>query len=251
VISAIEQMFGECFRSFAVLPNARVLDDATRVGVITKVPMTFFNGVAVTRSCDVAATIDVFRAAGRPFRWWISPSTEPPDLPRTLLAHGMRQVFDSGGMHADLTRMPVVTSPLTIRRVEDEAALRTFSHVLMTGFEKPPSATALWFDAYRHCGLDGPWVHFVGSVDEEPVATSSVLLCGPLAGIYHVVTLPAYRGRGFGAAITLAAMQYARDLGAREAVLQSSAMGASVYRGIGFTEYCRLGMWEGGAAPPA
>jgi hypothetical protein len=36
----------------------------------------------------------------------------------------------------------------------------------------------------------------------------------------------------------------ARDLGYNVGVLGSSEMGYSVYRGLGFEEYCRIGLYE-------
>ena len=49
-------------------------------------------------------------------------------------------------------------------------------------------------------------------------------------------TLVRERGRGIGSAITVAPLQEARALGYRLAILNASAMGAPVYRRLGFQE---------------
>lgn len=71
-----------------------------------------------------------------------------------------------------------------------------------------------------------------------------MLLGGEVAGIYHVATLSSARGRGFGSALTHAALLHAVERGAREAALQSSELGLSVYRSLGFREHCALSMYD-------
>ena len=98
---------------------------------------------------------------------------------------------------------------------------------------------------WRHYGFaaDAEWTHFVGYLDGKAVSTTTLLVRGELAGIYHVVTVPEARGRGIGANTTNAALDLARERGATVAVLQSSEMGAPVYRTLGFVEYCTLPMY--------
>ena len=252
----IDALSRECFRSFAVLPGARLISTPEIFGVRTEVPATFFNGIATTELQDdpdggIERAIAEF--AGVPFRWWITPATRPDGLPARLAAHGLTHVYDSTAMLADLTT-PVAPASLidaTIRRVETAEELRMWCEVLLTVFHRSAEEKAAWLEVYARLSLqDAPaWTHFLAFSGGTPVATTSLLLAGDLAGIYHVATMPEARGRGIGAEITATALRYARDHGARQAVLQASDMAVGVYRRIGFVETPRVTLYEW--RPPA
>ena len=68
------------------------------------------------------------------------------------------------------------------------------------------------------------------------------------AGVYNVVTLPAHRGKGYGASVTWAVVAEGARRGCTHAVLQASESGYPVYRRMGFID----GAWHMElAGPPA
>lgn len=250
-LAACEEILRECFRDLSHLPNASLVEDAGIVGAMTDVPIAFFNGVGWTRTSDddaIDRTVARFQREGRAFRWWITPSSEPQDLIPRLERHGLRFIYDSRGMAADMSRVdfsPLERTSLEIRQVTDEPALREWARVLTSVFQRSAEEREAWARAYLQRGLrDSPWAQFIGSVDGVTIATSTVLMCGPLAGIYHIATMPEARGRGAGAAMTLVAMRHAFERGATVAALQASEMGESVYRSIGYDDVCKLTMYE-------
>ncbi len=250
-ITAIETITVNCFRSFAGFPNAETIENDSLFAVLSHMPIPFFSGVARTNLTEeeVDPTLDLLRSKGCPFRWWVTPSTRPAGLAELLQARGLRHAYDAPGMIADLTTVPLdlpLPAGITMRQLTHVDELTDWLAVFTVVFSSPEHERWVWREAYERCGVgeNKPWQHFVAFDGAKPLATTSVLVEGDLAGIYFVATMPEARGRGIGAAVTRAAMRYARDIGATRAALQSSDAGFSVYRGLGFEQRCVVSAYE-------
>ena len=189
-------------------------------------------------------TLARLRAHGEPFLWWVMPSASPADLADRLAARGL---VDDGSwpgfaVTIDALADPAPVDGLEIRRVrtpEDfDAYVGTFAPILSPS----PAFTDLFVRASRRIGFgeDAPEVHFLGLLHGEPVATASLVAAGGAAGIYNVTTTEAARGRGIGAAMTVAAVRQGADRGVALATLQASAIGRPVYERLGFEFVCDL-----------
>jgi GNAT superfamily N-acetyltransferase len=135
-------------------------------------------------------------------------------------------------------KLPPPPAALTIRRVLDEAGLEEFYAVDPGKKRWVPSAEA---------ARDPNVAVLVAYLDERPVATSRVSGLGDVADIMGVVTRPEHRRRGFGTAMTWAAIAAARAIGCRAFLLTASEMGYPVYVKMGFSRVCTLRSYE----PPA
>jgi len=146
-------------------------------------------------------------------------------------------------MAIDLHEMNASMQPtdgFEIRVVADEESLHTWAKVFLSGYGLPPNWESIAFDLWTQLGLNFPIRNYLGYLNGEPVATSTVFYGGGTAGIYCVATLPEARGKGIGGAITLKPLQDAREMGYRVGVLQSSEMGYSVYKKLGFRHLCQI-----------
>ena len=176
--------------------------------------------------------------------WLLFPGDSPAGLELHLAACGLEPREGSPWMVADLAELPPV--PITppafrVERITDAGGLRLWRLVSAAGFEMSMPAVQPYYDAYirqdkgpkamSHC--------YIGYLGQEPVTSATLVLDGELAGIYDVSTPPRVRRRGFGRAITWAAMRDAQARGYRQVCLMASPLGRRLYESLGFT-FCVL-----------
>jgi predicted GNAT family acetyltransferase len=83
--------------------------------------------------------------------------------------------------------------------------------------------------------LSAPGVRcYVGEVAGVPVTTGVSLTQGSYVSIFNIATPPAYRGNGYGAAVTARAVSDGLAGGAAWAWLLASPSGFPIYERLGF-----------------
>lgn len=176
------------------------------------------------------------------FSWWLAPHLEPDAWSSHLLPHGFQYEDSTPGMAIDLAALPPpVDHPLSIQRVDDRQTLDVLNQIFTQGYGLPDSMTPAFLALMEGMGTGLPLRHYLGLLNDQPVATATLFLGAGVAGIYNVATLAHARGQGIGSAMTLAALYDGRDLGYRAGVLQSSGMGYPVYQHLGFQKLCQMG----------
>ena len=250
---AIEENGVEFLMAFGRAAGAEVRDDGRMLWAIGNSPIDYFNCVAYAdltgeeAEREITASIEQMQAHDVPGTWHVGPSMRPSDLGARLLAQDFEYAGDDIGMAVDLSALPdevPVPADFVVERIRDEAALGEWVATFGAGFGLRQVEVAWFEEVLRELGLEGAWRYYLGRLAGEPVATSALFFAAGVAGIYCVSTVEPARRRGIGAAVTLAALLEARDLGHTIGVLTSSEMGYPVYRGLGFVEYCRIGLYE-------
>jgi ribosomal protein S18 acetylase RimI-like enzyme len=77
-------------------------------------------------------------------------------------------------------------------------------------------------------------VPYLAREDGQVVAVGFGVFGDRIAGVFNIATVPAYRGRGYGRAITSRIVADGIDRGADLAYLQSSEDGYPLYQSMGF-----------------
>ncbi len=205
----------------------------------TGLPIAFFNGAYLTaRTTEPGSTIDAaqrFMAAqGVPWLLWVRDGVDD-----ALLDAGRRAgLTDAGGPPAmalhPLTPPPAPPAGLSVRVVADEAGIDDHIDLARRSFDMPEEIARTMVNAGTVADPD--MVILVGDVEGTPVSTAILSVTGPTAGLYTVATPPGQRGRGYGAALSWAAVEAGRRRGCDHAVLQASPDGYPVYRSMGFVD---------------
>ncbi|MCY4651931.1 MAG: GNAT family N-acetyltransferase [Dehalococcoidia bacterium] len=122
-----------------------------------------------------------------------------------------------------------------VEEVRDEAALAEFEVASWNGFESGDAVRAVGTGGQHHPDtLNDPRMrYFVGRLNGRVVAGSIAYIGDDITGVFGVSTLPEYRRRGFGQAVSRAATLVAPDTLAH---LEPSEQAARMYRIMGYRQ---------------
>ena len=225
--------------------------------LITNMPDHFMNLVVCTQlpSEGIDELIDGalthFRSLNiRRLSWLAGEGVPATEIKKYLVAHGLTfsESFATE-MGADLMLVPEelpLPTGLKILLVEDEETLKQWIHVASIGFGVREEFEKVWYDFFVEAVFDMRFRTYLAILNGLPVGTSQLFLSAGVAGIYNVTCIAEARGQGIGAAVTLAPLLAAREMGYRVGILQASRLGYNVYRRLGFQDFGKLSvyLWE-------
>ena len=256
LIAAIEDNTIKSIRSWTKWSKLHLHDDPDLLWTSSEIPYFIFNMVlTLSATAEPLAIIDAQLSQAQerkvPVAWWVGPSNPFPDLAKVLENKGLMPGAELTGMAVDLHDLDekaAVPEGFTIGKVDDGDALATWCQIMTEVSDFPDFASSAWLEMFQEISvIDDPlWHLYMGKIDGTPVATSGLFLGGGVAGIHAFTTVPEYRGRGIGRAVTLSPLVVARRDGYGIGVLFFSEMAVGIYRSLGFEEYGRgyIYLWQ-------
>lgn len=165
-----------------------------------------------------------------------------PELECLLAARNFSVVVRRPAMI--LRPIGVTDEPLarvTVLQVADDADLAAVQAVQAEAFGLAPEVAAAFLPRRA---IETPGVRFfLARHDGMACGTAAAVVGEHGAGIVGVATLPAYRRRGIGRAVTAAALRWAAGAGAETAWLYPSEMARTLYSGLGFRTLDDVEVW--------
>jgi len=184
---------------------------------------------------------------GFPVDWEVAPVDVTPGLCAALMRRGYAQIDLRPAMLRSLADAPVLrdVQGCMISQVRGADDMADMALVMSEAFLMQDSGSG-WLRYHRAMGepLPPPYVQLVARVGGEPVAAAAMMPHAGVAGIYAVGVRTAWRARGLGAAITLAALDEGRRRGCHTAMLQATPAGLPVYQKLGFRVVCQHEVWS-------
>ena len=168
--------------------------------------------------------IDYFAAKELPPVIFISPACTPTDLPQRLANYG----FDSGDKEAWMTvdnllkrALPPLSPKVLVRQITG-AEVMTFATTFMTGFEMPLELASNMANLIEP-SLNLPGVHhYLAYIDEQAVATFSLICYKHYGTIGSAAVVPAFRRKKAVTNLAIEAVKTAQQHGVDTLLLQTT-----------------------------
>lgn len=182
---------------------------------------------------EIEGILRIFQQAGQPATWEIGPSCTPPNLTKILRS---RHLMGPSYLHLHWRDLAKANPdcPFSVQAVSDWQSYAFERHPLVEWFPKSKRADLIVVQDEISRLAGSNLAHIVIRSGELDAACATVFRTGQVAGIYAVVVLAEMRGRGLGSAITCAAIDMARQMGASFATLQCMRRTTPFYERLGF-----------------
>lgn len=183
--------------------------------------------------------IDHYQKKNLPFCWWVGFDEDPDWLKDSLNSYQLHPTEEELMMIAksDQVKWESLPSELKLERITNDRQIEDLIEVICSVVD---SSEHQAMNAFFHAAApflispESDLRFFIGYVDQQPVACSSVFFSQGIASIFDVMVSPSMRGKGLGKAMTLAAMKEGTNSGYSELILTATDGAKFLYEKLGF-----------------
>ncbi|MEP0984444.1 GNAT family N-acetyltransferase [Ekhidna sp.] len=129
---------------------------------------------------------------------------------------------------------------LSIRQVNDRESLKVYSRVIAENWSPTDQNVITYYSRTANHYLDpnNNIKLYIYYYEDQPVSCVELFPTNSeTVGFYGFATLEAYRGKGIGTTLLTFALNRAKELGYKNAILQGTEDGLNIYKKFGFKDY--------------
>ncbi len=209
-------------------PGWEFLEEGDLIAFKASVAIPFMNFVYGNVTLERYQKVKAFYQ-DKPFFWLLSESQEE----QLLLQWGFTGpdfTFEMG-LDLDEYHYPGAHKDLEVSEARSSEDRMNWIKVAAGWLNIDPAFVDQFFTPWIKTGK---FIPYLGFYEGQPAATSLAYLGNLGASLYCLGTLPSFRNRGLGTAVTHACLKAAKDKNINQAVLYGSEMGQPMYKKIGF-----------------
>ena len=255
VIHEIELNLWETWSNFGRGPGCTLHDESDALWFETPIPILPYNTVLrfqVERDVDqrIDHMIRCYAERSVPLLWIVHPSSLPGDLPARLQQRGLQEIEIAPCMARsldELPKAPVLPAGVEIREaIEDNDLMELYGLAAWrwgVPEEHRPQLRKM-IEKFQIGERTSKARFWLAWKDGVPISKIGLYKGSGSAGIYGVATRPEARGLGIASILMNVAMQAAKDMGYRLAVLDSSPLAENLYKRLGFVTVAPLRLYS-------
>ena len=259
VIHQVELNLWETWANFGRGPGCTLHDESDALWFETPIPTMPYNTVLrfqVEGDIDrrIGSLVKGYTDRNVTQLWIVHPSALPTDLPQRLVEHGLQEIEIAPCMARsleDLPEPPPLPPGVEIREAIEESDLIELYGLAAWRWGVPeeyrPQLRKMIekFEIGERGSNTRMWLALKDAV---PISKIGLYNGSGSAGIYGVATKPEARGLGIASILMNVAMQAAKEMGHRLAVLDSSPLAEKLYQRLGFITVAPLRLYSPVAA---
>jgi len=256
IIHQVELNLWETWANFGRGPECTLHDEDDVLWFETPIPIIPYNTVLRFQvEQDVEQRIDAL-VQGYAKRnvaplWIVHPSSVPTDLPKRLQKRGYQEIeiapCMARSLENDLSETPPIPDGVEIREAIGEKDVMELYGLAAWRWGVPdeyrPQLKKI-FEEFKVGERTTNTRFWLAWKDGVPISKVALYNGSGSAGIYAVATKPEARGLGVASILVNVALQAAREMGHKLAVLDSSPLAEKLYQRLGFTTIAPLRLYS-------
>jgi GNAT superfamily N-acetyltransferase len=259
IIHQVELNLWETWSNFGRGPGCDLHDESDALWFETPIPILPYNTVLKFQvEQDVDQRIDYlinrYKERNVSILWILHPSSMPPDLPDRLQQRGLQEIEIAPCMARSLDSLPAappIPDGVEIREASGDNDLIELYGLAAWRWGVPEEyrlQLRKMIEKFQIGEQTSNARFWLAWKDGAPISKIGLYNGSGSAGIYGVATKPEARGLGIATILMVTAMNAAKKMGHKLAVLDSSPLAEKLYQRLGFITVAPLRLYSQEAA---